>query len=278
MATIDEYYEANRANWNDRAAIHAASDSYDLSGYVSDPHKLSGVVGLDRGRLGDLDGLSAVHLQCHIGTDTLSLARLGASVTGVDQSDASLDVARGLFADTKTSGEFVQANVYDSPAALDRTFDLVYSGVGALNWLPRIDQWAATVSQLLSPGGRLYLREGHPMLWAIDDEADPADGLTLRFPYFETAEPMAFDSAQTYTDGVARVSNTRMYEWNHGLGEIISAVLASGLVLNVFEEHRELEWKGLTHMLDAGDGRSKLPDAQASLLPLMYTLVATKPI
>ncbi len=274
---MEEYFEANRANWNDRAAIHADSKSYDLDAYVSDPARLSGVVRWDRDRLGDLTGQTALHLQCHIGTDTLSLARLGATVTGLDQSDESLTIARQLFADTDTAGEFVESTVDGATAALDQTYDLVYTGVGALNWLPRVDRWAETVAALLTPGGRLYLREGHPILWAIDDEADPADGLKLRYPYFEQPEPMAFDMDQTYTDGDGRMEHSRMYEWNHGIGEIITAVLDHGLVLDAFEEHRELEWMGLAHMIDAGGGRSKLPATQSELIPLMYTLVAHKP-
>ncbi len=273
----NRYYDGNKANWNDRAPIHAESKTYGLDAYVSDPDRLSGVVAFDQPTLGDLNGQRAVHLQCHIGTDTLSLARLGATVTGLDQSDTSLAVARKLFANTSTPGEFVLANVYDAATKLSGPFDLVYTGVGALNWLPNVDRWAAVVAQLLAPGGRLYLREGHPMLWAIDDDRDPADGLIVKHPYFETDEPMVFDDAETYTDGEARLANTRTYEWNHGIGEVITAVLDHGLELTSFTEHRELEWKGLPQMLDAGDGRFKMPPEQADLLPLMYTLTARKP-
>lgn len=272
-----DYFDANRRNWNERAGIHAASTTYNLDAYRADPAHLSSVVRFDRPYLGDLSGLCAVHLQCHIGTDTLSLARLGAQVTGLDQSDAAIATARRLFADTATQGRLEVANVYDAPAVLGRRYDLVYTGVGALNWLPSIDRWAQVVSELLNPGGRLYLREGHPMLWALADITDAAD-LTLRleYPYFETSEPMVFDESVTYTGDEATLINTRTYEWNHGLGEIITALLSRGLVLRTLHEHDGLEWQMFPHMV-LEDGRYKLPPEQRALVPMMYTLIAERP-
>lgn len=280
--TSDEqrYFEANRLNWNDRAPIHASSATYNLDAYVDDPGRISGTVGFDRTYLGDLTGHRAVHLQCHIGTDTISLARLGAETVGVDQSVESLETARRLSAEAGPPVTFVEANVYDAPTVLGRTFDLVYTGVGALNWLPSVSRWAEVVDQLLAPGGRLYLREGHPMLWAIDDENAAVDvPLQLRYPYFETETPMTFVDNTTYTEQTAdlAITNARTYEWNHGLGEIITALLDRGLVLTTFEEHRELEWKALPQMVVAESGRYRLPGQQADLVPLMYTVVATKP-
>jgi SAM-dependent methyltransferase len=229
-------------------------------------------VRFDRRYLGDLTGRTAVHLQCHIGTDTLSLARLGAATTGIDQSEESIAVARELFERTGTGGRFEVANVYDAVEVVGARYDLVYTGVGALNWLPDVSRWATVVANLLAPGGRLYLREGHPMLWALDETAG-ADELRVRHPYFETAAPLAFDEPTTYTDGDAVLRNTRTYEWNHGLGEIITALLQSGLDVTTFEEHRELEWQALPQMRSE-DGRYRLPPEQRDLVPLMYTLVA----
>ena len=264
------YFQANRANWNDRAAIHARSAMYDLGAYERDPAHLSDVVAFDVPRLGDLSGLAAVHLQCHIGTDTLSLARLGATVSGVDQSDASLAVARNLFAACHTDGHFVEANVYDAPAALGAQYDLVFTGVGALNWLPDIKRWARVVSTLLKPGGRLFLREGHPMLWSL---ADTTDGtLQVAYPYFEVETPLVWDDGITYTGDDDRIANARCYEWNHGLSEIISALLSEGLTLELFEEHDSCDWEALPHMVKE-HGRYWLPEHQRSLVPLMYTLI-----
>ena len=168
--------------------MHAASAEYGFDRFVTDPGHLSDVVRFDRPLLGDVTGLTGIHLQCHIGTDTLSLARLGARMTGLDLSPVSLAQARRLATDAGADVEYVEADTYSAPAALDgRTFDLVYTGVGALCWLPDIDRWAGVVDDLLEPGGRLFVREGHPMMWAVDETR--TDGLTLGYAYFETPEP-----------------------------------------------------------------------------------------
>ncbi|MGA9277595.1 class I SAM-dependent methyltransferase [Ilumatobacter sp.] len=269
-----EQYEANRRNWDERAGVHVASTGYDLDRLRSSSDELSDVVRFDRRFLGDLSGQRAVHLQCHIGTDTLSLARLGAEVVGFDQSGESLGHARRLFEVTGTPGTFVEGRVDDAVDLLGTTFDLVYTGVGALNWLPSIDRWASIVAGLLAPGGQLYIREGHPMLWAIDDDA--SDGLKITYPYFETVEPLVFDEDTTYVEHDEPIVNTRTYEWNHGLGEIFTALTRHGLVVTLLEEHRGLEWKMFDHMV-AEDGQWKLPPEQRDLVPLMYSLMATKP-
>ena len=271
---MDEFYEANRKNWDERAEIHARSETYGLHRFVEDPDRLSEVVEFDKPWLGDLTGLSAIHLQCHIGTDTLSLARLGATVAGLDQSPASLAHAEQLFASTGTAGSFTLAGVYDAVEALGQTYDLVYTGVGALNWLPDIGRWAEVVAALMNPGGRLYLREGHPMLMTLDETV--TDQLVIRYPYYETDEPMTFDEPQTYTDGDQRLANTRTYEWSHGIGEVVSALLGQGLTLTALEEHRTLEWQ-FSETMVLEDGKWMLPADQRDLVPLMYTVVAAKP-
>ena len=143
----------------------------------------------DRPLLGDVTGLTGIHLQCHIGTDTLSLARLGARMTGLDLSPVSLEQARRL-ADRCRAPTSSTSRPTPTPQPRrvgGRTFDLVYTGIGALCWLPDIDRWAGVVDDLLEPGGRLFVREGHPMMWAVDETR--TDGLTLGYAYFETPEP-----------------------------------------------------------------------------------------
>lgn len=271
-----ELLEANRRNWDERAVIHEQAPGYRVDAYRRDPGHLSSVVTFDRRYLGDLTGRRAVHLQCHIGTDTLSLARLGATVTGLDQSGESIRVAERLFASTDTPGRFVVANVYDAIEAIGDTFDLVYTGVGAIGWLPDIDRWAQVVSALLVPGGRLYIREGHPMLYAMDDDLTSDGRLQLRYPYFETVAPMVFDDDTTYVETDARITSTRTYEWNHGLSEVFNALARHGMQVVAFDEHRILEWKMFDHMVDAGDDQWRLPDDQVDLCPLMYSLTAVK--
>jgi SAM-dependent methyltransferase len=263
----------NLANWEARVPIHAASEDYDLAGYATDHDRLSGVVAADAPFLGDLSGLRVVHLQCHVGTDTLSLARLGGTVTGVDFSPAALEVARDLAQRTGTDVRYVESSMDDVPDRLPERFDLVYTGVGALCWLPSVARWARIVAGLLEPGGRLYLREGHPVLWALDEGRDD-DLLVLRYPYFEDAGPTRWEDPTTYA-GRGTVTASTTFEWNHGLGEIVQAVLDAGLRLTRLEEHRTVDWQALPWMVPAGNGRWRLPD-HPERLPLMYTLEAVK--
>jgi SAM-dependent methyltransferase len=272
----EDYLTVNRANWDDRAAAHASSDEYGLERYVADPGHRSTVVRFDEPRLGDVTGLRGVHLQCHIGTDTLSLHRLGARMTGVDLSPASLAQARGLAERSGADIEYVEADVYSAPDALHgRSFDLVYTGIGALGWLPSIERWGEVVARLLAPGGRLFLREGHPMLWALDE--DRSDALDVAYPYFETDEPLEWDEPGTYVDTPVAIANTRTLSWNHGLGEIVSALLRQGLVLTMLEEHRSVPWDALPgRMVRGEDGEFRLRE-HAERLPLSYTLQAVRP-
>jgi SAM-dependent methyltransferase len=242
---VTDYRAVNRASWDERAPAHAASPGYALDRFLADPDHLSKVVRFDLSRLGDVAGLRGVHLQCHIGTDTISLHRLGARMTGLDFSGASLEQARQLAAATNADVDFVESDVYDAPAALgEGEFDLVYTGVGALCWLPDIRRWARVVSALLRPGGRLFLREGHPMLWALADSRE--DGLlVVEYPYFERPEPMVWDEPGTYVETDVAFQHNVTHEWNHGLGEIFTALLDEGFDLTMLEEHDSAPWNAL---------------------------------
>src|ERR1700753_3054492 len=195
---MEPYADVNRASWNERVPAHVASPDYQVDRFAEDPGHLMEVVRFALPRLGDISGVRGVHLQCHIGTDTVSLARLGASMTGLDFSAPAVAAARDLATRTGADARVVEGDVYAGPGLLGRgTFDLVYTGIGALCWLPDIRRWAGVVATLLAPGGRLFLREGHPMLWALADERD--DGLlVVEYPYFERPEPMVFDDDGSY--------------------------------------------------------------------------------
>lgn len=271
-----DYRELNRANWDERAPAHAASLDYGFAQFAADPAHLSGVVRFDLPRLGDVAGLRGVHLQCHIGTDTVSLARLGAQMTGLDFSGAALTEARRLAALAGAEVTFVESDVYDAADVLGvGAFDLVFTGIGALCWLPSITRWAQTVSDLLRPGGRLFLREGHPMLWAL---ADPRpDGLlVVEYPYVEREEPSVWDEAGTYVETDAVFTANVTHEWNHGLGETVSALLAVGLEITGLEEHDSVPWDALPGMMRPLDnGEFQLSD-RPWRLPHSYTLQAVK--
>ena len=273
---MEDYAELNRASWDERAPAHAASRDYAVDQFASDPGHLSEVVRFDLPLLGDIGGLRCVHLQCHIGTDTVSLARLGADMTGLDFSPASLAQARRIARLAGADVRFVEAAVYDAPGALGpEPFDLVYTGIGALCWLPDIARWARVVAGLLRPGGRLFIREGHPVLWALDDPR-PDGLLAVEYPYFEREEAMDFDEGGTYVDTDAVFTHNRTHEWNHGLGEIVTALMAAGMDLTGLVEHDSVPWDALPGQMERiGGGEWRLAD-RPWRLPHTYTLQAIR--
>ena len=272
---MQDYLEVNRANWDERAPAHAASPDYAVERFVSDPSFLSKVVCFDRSRLGELAGVEGVHLQCHIGTDTVSLERLGAQMTGLDFSPASLAEARSLAQRTGTSIEFVEADVYSALDVLERaSFDLVYTGIGALGWLPDIAQWAAIVAGLLRPSGRLFIRECHPMLFAIDESH--LDRLVVDHPYFQREEPLVFEDGGTYVETEVQFSHNVTHEWNHGLGETVTAVLDAGMDLTGLVEHDSVPWEAIPGQMSVdATGEWRLHD-RPWRLAASYTLQARK--
>jgi SAM-dependent methyltransferase len=274
---MDDYREVNRANWDDRVAAHAASPDYAVARFADDASFLSEVVRFDRPRLGDIAGLDAVHLQCHIGTDTVSLARLGARMTALDFSAPALEQARRLAEAAGVDITFFESDLYGAPEVLGTgRFDLVYTGIGALCWLPDIRRWAEVVTSLLKPGGRLFIREGHPVLWALAD-ARPDGLLALEFPYFEQTDATVWSEAGTYVETDVVFTHTTTHEWNHGIGEIVGAVLAAGLELTALEEHDTVPWNAMPgQMHDTGGGEFQLSD-RPERLPHSYTLQARKP-
>ena len=268
-----QWRDENLANWEERVPIHTGPDGYRIAALLADPTALSGVVSRDAPHLGDLNGLDVVHLQCHIGTDTLSLARLGATVTGLDFSPAALASAADLFARDARVARFVHADLYDAPGALGERYDLVYTGIGALNWLPDIRRWAQVVAALLRPGGRLYVRDMHPMFSALDFEA-PDGELRLAYPYFETAEPVATDWETTYEGDGTRLTNTRNNEWSHGLAETVTALLEAGLRITSMREDDFCEWRALPWMVEVGDEDIYVLPSGRNRLPFLFTIEA----
>jgi SAM-dependent methyltransferase len=273
---VTDSVDLNRASWDERAPAHAASPDYAFDRFVADPEFLSDVVRFDLPRLGDVRGLRGVHLQCHIGTDTISLSRLGARMTGLDFSPAALAEARRLASAVGADVDFVQSDVYAAPEVLGRaSYDLVFTGVGALCWLPDIRRWAGVVAALLKPGGRVFLREGHPMLWSLADPRE--DGLlVVEYPYFERQEPTVFDEGGTYVATDVEFEHNVTHEWNHGLGEVVTALLAEGFELTMLEEHDSVPWEALPGQMQ------QLPDTEWRLadrswrLAHSYTLQAVR--
>jgi SAM-dependent methyltransferase len=270
-----DYLDANMAFWNKRVPAHAASPDYGVDRFRDDPRHLSDVVRFDVPRLGDVSGVRGVHLQCHIGTDTVSLARLGATMTGLDLSAPALDVARGLARDLGVDASFVESHTFDALDVLEPgSFDLVYTGIGAINWLPSIRRWAAVVAGLLRPGGRMFMREGHPMLWTLAD-ARPDGVLAVEYPYFETAG-IVFGDVGTYVETDQMLGFDWTVEFNHGLGEIMTALIDEGMTITAFEEHDSVPWVAIDDQMEPiGGGEYRLTD-RPERLPHSYTLQARK--
>jgi SAM-dependent methyltransferase len=267
--------EINRLNWDERAPAHASSPEYHVADFADDPEYLSHVVRFDLPRLGDIAGLRGVHLQCHIGTDTISLARLGAQMTGLDFSPSGLTEARRIAELARAEVDFVQADVYEAVSVLGAgQFDLVYTGVGALCWLPDIRRWAQTVVDLLRPGGRLFVREGHPALWTLEERAD--DLLVAVDPYFETPEPYVDDYDGTYVQTDSTFSHNTTHTWNHGLGETVGALLEVGMELTSLDEHRSVPWEALPGHMVRDEHQEWHLRERPERLPLTYTLQARK--
>jgi SAM-dependent methyltransferase len=269
---LDEYRLANRANWDSRVDIHFGSEGYGVDKFMNDPTHLSQVVTFDKEKLGDVTGKRMIHLQCHIGTDTISWARLGADVTGIDLSEKSIAAAQELSRISATPARFVVSELYDAPMVVPEKFDVVYTGVGAICLLPDIEGWAQVVASFLEPGGLFYMREGHPMMWTIDWE--DTERLSVTDPYFETVEPLAEVEEETYA-GEGVVTSPLNYGWNHGMGETLNALLHAGFCIDAVEEYDACEWQGLDQMVEGEDGYWRLPDGRERL-PLMWSVLATR--
>ncbi len=268
-------FASNRKLWEAWTAVHAEGDFYDLAGFREGGVRLRPE---EIDALGDVRGQSLLHLQCHFGIDTLSWARLGARVTGVDFSPAAIRLARELAADVGIDdARFVESNVYQLPVKLSDEFDIVYTSRGVLGWLPDIRGWARVVARFVKPGGRFYISEIHPIVQVFEDEGVGPRELRLTYPYWEHGDPLIFDVHGSYADRAADVGEQKEHGWNHGLGEVVTALIDAGLRIDRLEEHPTLDWATDFLVETApGSGRFVLPDGPGEL-PLMFTLEASKP-
>ncbi|MCX4825535.1 class I SAM-dependent methyltransferase [Streptomyces sp. NBC_01142] len=265
--------QANEANWDARTPVHLASRFYGV-GQATDPSRW--FAAFEWEDLGDLTGLDVLHLQCHLGTETLAFAERGAHTVGLDISGASVAAARDLAASAGRDIDYVQANVYDAAAALGgRRFDVVYTGKGALCYLPDLANWAETISRLLRPGGRLYIVEFHPLLNALGPKPSPDEGpeLVLRHDYLGDRGAVRRDSTYTYTDGEAVQGATESFEWMHGLDQVVNALISAGLRIEKLRESNELPWPRWPEMIPTPSGWWRLPDTSPRI-PLLFALLA----
>ncbi len=233
---LDDYLKANLASWDEAVELHVSSELYDLEGFKAGKSSLSGI---EERELGPLvhEGTTLLHLQCHFGLDTLSWARRGATVTGVDFSSEGIAQARALAGEAGLSSRatFVQSDVEDLPDRLSGEFDVVFTSWGALIWLGDLERWAQVVAHFLKPGGTFYIAEFHPCAYLIADDATPA-AMRVGYPYFQYGRPQRFDEPGDYADPAATLENTVTFGWNHGLAEIIDPLLRCGMRLDALHE------------------------------------------
>ncbi|GGN44404.1 class I SAM-dependent methyltransferase [Streptomyces kronopolitis] len=275
LPSTEQMLLANQANWDARTPVHVASDFYGLDGSRTAEDWFAPFEWTD---LGDLAGREVLHLQCHLGTETAAFAERGAAHTvGLDFSAAAVAEARRLAGEAGRSVEFVRSDVHRAVEALGgRRFDVVYTGKGALCYLPDLAAWAEVVSALLRPGGMLYLVEFHPLLDALGPTPSPErQQLRLHHDYLAGRGPLRSDTPCTYTDGPPVRGATTSYEWRHGLGEVVSAVIGAGLTLQLVRETELLPWKRFDAMVPAENGWWRLPPSEP-IIPLLYALRAVK--
>lgn len=263
--------EDNRAMWDERVPVHVAGEYYDLDGFRAHPDALRP---FEVDEVGDVTGKTLLHLQCHIGTDTLSWVHRGASrVVGLDFSAPAVEAARALAAGLghgPERAEFVTSDVFDAAEAVpEPSYDIVYTGLGALCWLPDIRRWAETAASLVAPGGFLYLAEFHPVTEMLDDET----GTRIVRDYFSRGAQV-YDEPGTYADPDAGTVNNRSVEWQHTLGDVVSALAATGLRIEFLHEHDVSLFPRFANFEVRG-GYHRFPAAHPRV-PLIYSLKAAR--
>jgi SAM-dependent methyltransferase len=271
---VASFWETNRDLWDELTGIHAESDFYAVDAFRAGRSSLRP---LEVAELGDVSGRSLLHLQCHFGLDTLSWARRGARVTGVDFSPRAIDLARSLAAETGISADFVCARVESLPEVLPGVFDTVFTSYGVLCWLEDLRRWAEVIAHFLKPGGSFLLVEMHPLADLLADDA-AATNLRIGYPYFHSPEPFPCPTNDgTYADRSRRASQPVSYQWAHSLGDILNALLASGLRLDNLREYPFCQYPRFPWMERDADGWWRLPHP-APAIPLLFSLRATRPL
>lgn len=265
MEQYNSYFEANKVLWNKRTAVHIDASFYDLPSFLNGTTSLKKI---ELDELGDVSGKTILHLQCHFGMDTLSLARMGASVTGIDLSNDAIDEAKKLSSQSGLDAQFICCNVYDLPNHLNVQFDIVFTSYGVIGWLPDLGLWAGIISQFLKPGGFFYMAEFHPVVWMLDE-----DFQRVKY-YYHNHELIEIDSAGTYTDRYANIK-AKEYSWNHSISEVLNALLNQGLQLKFFNEFSYSPFSCFNNIVEGSDGNWRVKNLEDKI-PMVYSLKALK--
>lgn len=265
MKEGEDYLKINKKSWNKRTEVHFDSKFYDNPNFIKEKASLNKI---ELDLLGDIKGLSILHLQCHFGQDTISLNQLGAKTTGVDLSDKAVEKAKELADLCDSTANFICCDVYDLPQHLDKKFDIVFTSYGTIAWLPDIDKWAKIVSSFLKPNGKFVFAEFHPLVWIFDDEFDK-----IKYSYFNSEAIIEIETG-TYTDKNAPI-NEKCITWNHGLGEVITALIKNGLQINSLEEFDYSPYDCFSGTVEIAPKKFRIKHL-GDKIPMVYALSATK--
>ena len=266
---------SNRDLWDAWTKVHVGSTFYDVDAF-RDGRKPIRLRDYEREEVGSVEGKTLLHLQCHFGLDTLSWARLGATVTGIDFSGEAVAAARLLAAEVDIPATFVQSDVYKLPEVLDEQFDIVYTSGGVLGWLPDIAAWGRVAAGFVRPGGFLYITEIHPVAQVFADDGVQPGELRLAYPYWEHREPLRFDVHGSYADPDAPTEGLVEYGWDHSMGQIVTSLADAGLRIEFLHEFDFVPWP-VPFLEEGSDGRFRLPEGSKGSLPLFFSLKASKP-
>jgi 2-polyprenyl-3-methyl-5-hydroxy-6-metoxy-1,4-benzoquinol methylase len=263
---IPQNYKAiNKDAWNKRTDVHVASSFYDLTGFLKGDSSLQAT---ESGLLGDLQGKSVLHLQCHFGMDSLSMARMGAHVTGVDLSDKAIEKARELNGTLGLDARFVCCDLYDLDQYLDEQFDIVFTTYGTIGWLPDLEKWGALIQRFLKPAGTFVFVEFHPVMWMFDNQL-----AKIEYSYFNR-EAIVEESTGTYTDRNAPIEYTEV-SWNHSLDEVFSALLQHGISIEQFREYDFSHYNCFSNLQQTAPNQYRHLHLGGKI-PMMYSIVGKK--
>jgi SAM-dependent methyltransferase len=265
LSDNNDYIAINQTSWNNKVATHLDSEFYDVAGFKAGASSLNDI---ELALLGDVKGKKILHLQCHFGQDTLSLARLGAKVTGIDLSDQAILNARKLASELNLEATFICCPLYDLPQHLSETFDLVFTSYGTIGWLPDLGLWAQIINQYLKPHGKFVFVEFHPLVWMFDD-----DFTYIKYRYFKS-EPIQESENGSYADQHAPITQT-FITWNHSLSETINSLIANNLKIDSFDEFDYSPYNCFKNMETIAPKKYVIKNL-AQKIPLVFSLTATK--
>lgn len=265
MNPEENYLEINRQSWNNRVDTHVKSEFYDLANFLKGDTSLNEI---ELNLLGNVEGKSILHLQCHFGQDTISLSRLGAKATGVDLSDKAIEKATQIAKDTNSSSEFICCDIYDLPNQLEKQFDIVFTSYGTIGWLPDLDKWARIVSQFLKPGGRFVFVEFHPVVWMFDNDFEK-----IGYNYFNDG-PIVESQTGTYADKSAAI-NLEYVSWNHSISEVVNSLIKHDLQINSLYEFDFSPYNCFSKTIEISPKKFRI-EHLGNKIPMVYSIDATK--